>query len=68
MSPSSFENVNTKWCPEVKHHCPDTPILLVGMLSHQSIIYSMSKALYLPNGRNVCLSNGLSNDSFSWGY
>jgi len=30
VSPSSFENVNTKWCPEIKHHCPDAAILLVG--------------------------------------
>jgi len=30
VSPSSFENVTTKWCPEIKHHCPDTPILLIG--------------------------------------
>ena len=30
VSPSSYENVTTKWNPEVKHHCPDAPILLVG--------------------------------------
>ena len=30
VSPSSFENVTTKWCPEIKHHCPDAPILLIG--------------------------------------
>lgn len=33
MSPSSFENVTTKWNPEVKHHCPDAPVILVGMYS-----------------------------------
>ncbi len=32
VSPSSFENVTTKWCPEIKHHCPDAPILLIGKL------------------------------------
>ena len=32
VSPSSFENVTSKWCPEIKHHCADAPILLVGML------------------------------------
>ena len=31
VSPSSFENVTSKWCPEIKHHCPDAPILLIGM-------------------------------------
>ncbi|XP_064639733.1 ras-related C3 botulinum toxin substrate 2-like [Lineus longissimus] len=30
ISPSSFENVTTKWYPEIKHHCPDAPILVVG--------------------------------------
>ena len=32
VSPSSFENVTSKWCPEIKHHCADAPILLVGMI------------------------------------
>ncbi|KAJ6495256.1 Cdc42-like protein [Mycena sanguinolenta] len=27
--PASFENVRTKWLPEVKYHCPDVPCLLV---------------------------------------
>ncbi|KAI5627363.1 ras-related C3 botulinum toxin substrate 1 [Silurus asotus] len=30
VSPASFENVNVKWHPEVRHHCPNTPIILVG--------------------------------------
>uniref|UniRef100_A0A090X8G3 Putative ras-related c3 botulinum toxin substrate 1 n=1 Tax=Ixodes ricinus TaxID=34613 RepID=A0A090X8G3_IXORI len=30
VSPSSFENVTSKWFPEIKHHCPDAPIILVG--------------------------------------
>ena len=29
-SPDSLRNVCDKWYPEVKHHCPDTPIFLVG--------------------------------------
>lgn len=29
-SPSSFENVTSKWYPELKHHCPEAPIILVG--------------------------------------
>jgi len=30
VSPSSFENVTSKWCPEIKHHCPEAPVILVG--------------------------------------
>lgn len=30
FSPSSFENVTSKWYPELKHHCPEAPIILVG--------------------------------------
>ncbi|XP_026771078.3 ras-related C3 botulinum toxin substrate 1 isoform X2 [Pangasianodon hypophthalmus] len=30
VSPASFENVRAKWYPEVTHHCPNTPIILVG--------------------------------------
>jgi hypothetical protein len=30
ISPSSFENVRTKWIPEISHHCPNVPFLLVG--------------------------------------
>eukprot|EP01124_Arcella_intermedia_P027843 TRINITY_DN5539_c0_g1_i1.p1 TRINITY_DN5539_c0_g1~~TRINITY_DN5539_c0_g1_i1.p1 ORF type:complete len:205 (+),score=60.63 TRINITY_DN5539_c0_g1_i1:1-615(+) len=30
VSPSSFENVREKWFPEVEHHCPGVPVVLVG--------------------------------------
>jgi len=30
ISPASFENVRAKWIPEIKHHCPSTPMMLVG--------------------------------------
>ena len=29
-APSSFVNVKERWYPELNHHCPGTPILLVG--------------------------------------
>lgn len=28
VNPASFENVRAKWYPEVRHHCPSTPIIL----------------------------------------
>ncbi|XP_072889820.1 ras-related C3 botulinum toxin substrate 1-like isoform X1 [Hemitrygon akajei] len=30
VSPPSFINVHPKWSSEIKHHCPNTPIILVG--------------------------------------
>ena len=29
-STDSLENLAEKWCPEVKHFCPNVPILVVG--------------------------------------
>lgn len=29
-APASFENVKEKWFPEVHHHCPGVPCLIVG--------------------------------------
>ena len=33
VGPASFENVKEKWFPEVRHHCPGVPCLLVGTQS-----------------------------------
>ncbi|KIY47057.1 small GTPase rac1p [Fistulina hepatica ATCC 64428] len=30
VSPPSYENVRTKWFPEISHHAPQTPVVLVG--------------------------------------
>lgn len=30
VNPVSFENVLSKWYPEIQHFCPDVPIILVG--------------------------------------
>jgi len=30
VAPPSLENVKTKWQPEISHHAPGTPIILVG--------------------------------------
>ena len=30
ISPASFENVKAKWFPEINHHCPNVPMILVG--------------------------------------
>jgi small GTP-binding protein len=33
VAPTSLENVQNMWVPEVKQHCPTTPYILVGMKS-----------------------------------
>jgi len=30
VSRSSFDNISDAWIPELRHHCPKTPIILVG--------------------------------------
>jgi small GTP-binding protein len=30
VNPNSYDNVTTKWVPELKHHCASAPIVLVG--------------------------------------
>ncbi|XP_070498357.1 ras-related protein Rac1-like [Chironomus tepperi] len=30
ISQDSFDHVKSKWLPEIRHHCPHTPIILVG--------------------------------------
>uniref|UniRef100_A0A7S4IGK0 RING-type domain-containing protein n=1 Tax=Vannella robusta TaxID=1487602 RepID=A0A7S4IGK0_9EUKA len=33
VSPSSFENISSKWVPEIQHHCPGANMILVGLKS-----------------------------------
>ncbi|XP_003387180.1 PREDICTED: ras-related C3 botulinum toxin substrate 1-like [Amphimedon queenslandica] len=30
VSPASYQNVKAKWHPEITHHCPNIPVILVG--------------------------------------
>nr|POE90193.1 rho-related protein rac1a [Quercus suber] len=30
VNPASFDNVKAKWYPEIEHHAPNVPIILVG--------------------------------------
>ena len=41
VSPSSYENVLTKWNPEIKHHCPDAPVIVVGQWQF-SLVWKVS--------------------------
>ena len=33
ISKSSFENIQSKWIPEIQHHCPNAPFIIVGTKS-----------------------------------
>ncbi|KAJ5070273.1 hypothetical protein M0811_11121 [Anaeramoeba ignava] len=47
ISHSSFENVWIKWVPEIHHHCPDVPFVLVGtkldLRENQDVIQKLEK-------------------------
>ncbi|KAK0420922.1 hypothetical protein QR680_014967 [Steinernema hermaphroditum] len=47
VNPASFENIREKWVPEINHHMPDTPFLLVGtqtdLRDSRSAIESLAK-------------------------
>ena len=34
ISRTSYENIRSKWIPEIKDHCPNIPFVLVGTHSH----------------------------------
>ena len=51
-SPASFENVKEKWFPEVHHHCPGVPCLIVGtqvdLRDDPAVIEKLSRAKQRP--------------------
>lgn len=54
-SPPSFENVREKWFPEVHHHCPGVPCLIVGtqtdLRDDPSVREKLAKQKMRPVGR-----------------
>ncbi|KAK4302096.1 hypothetical protein Pmani_025783 [Petrolisthes manimaculis] len=61
-SPDSLENIPEKWTPEVKHFCPNVPIILVGnkkdLRNDATTIKELQKMKQEPNAqpkqRKVC--------------
>ena len=49
-NPDSFENACTKWYPEVKHYCPNVPVVLVGtkmdLRTEGSLVHSVTRQKY----------------------
>lgn len=52
VSPVTLENVRLKWNPELKHHCPDTPRVLVGLKTDlredEAVLKSLREAAQQP--------------------
>lgn len=49
---TSYEHVEDKWAPEIKHHCPGVPFLIVGVGSHDDDeLLSKSRQLGQPGKR-----------------
>lgn len=51
-SPDSLHNIHKKWTPEVKHYCPNVPIILVGnkkdLRNDPAIVSELSKMKQSP--------------------
>ncbi|XP_032830550.1 ras-related C3 botulinum toxin substrate 1-like isoform X2 [Petromyzon marinus] len=60
VSPSSYDNVRVKWFKEVRHHCPETPIILVGTKQDQREDKDILKHLEEKSMQPVTNAQGLS--------
>lgn len=58
ISRTSFENVKTKWYPELKHHCPGVPMLLVGTKVDLRTDTSTLAKLRDKNQTPICFEEG----------
>jgi cell division control protein 42 len=57
-SPASFENVREKWFPEVHHHCPGVPCLIVGTQTDLRDDQSVKEKLFKQKMKPVEKSDG----------
>ena len=46
-NPATYDNIDRKWMPEIRHHCPDVPVILVAtkvdLREDKSTIDSLAK-------------------------
>jgi len=65
ISRSSFENVKTKWIPEIKHHVPESPFLLVGtkmdLRNDQEVLKKVSQPITQEEGAALAKELGARN-------
>jgi GTPase SAR1 family protein len=57
ISPSSYENVLSKWVPEIQHHAANVPIILVGTKSDLRSDNAMVQQLQAKGARCLCLDS-----------
>jgi Ras-related C3 botulinum toxin substrate 1 len=52
VNPTSFFNIKEKWYPEINHHCPGKPIILVGtqmdLRDNTEVILTLKKSKQAP--------------------
>jgi cell division control protein 42 len=57
VSPVSFRNVRDRWVPEVSHHCPGIPFLIVGtqtdLRDDPIILEKLAKQKMEPVGKDL---------------
>eukprot|EP01124_Arcella_intermedia_P037307 TRINITY_DN9959_c0_g3_i1.p1 TRINITY_DN9959_c0_g3~~TRINITY_DN9959_c0_g3_i1.p1 ORF type:complete len:193 (-),score=43.16 TRINITY_DN9959_c0_g3_i1:64-642(-) len=63
ISQNSFDEISSKWIPEIRHHCPDTPFILVGTKTDlRENLSSLAEKGILPiervQGENLALEVG----------
>ena len=62
ISRSSYENVKTKWIPEIKHHVPEAPFLLVGtktdLRNDAEITQKVGQVLQMTDGTSLAKDLG----------
>jgi small GTP-binding protein len=65
ISRSSFENVKSKWIPEIKHHVPEAPFLLVGtkmdLRNDQEVLKKVGQPISKEEGTQLAKELGARN-------
>lgn len=59
VDPESLENVRAKWHPEVSHHCPKAPFIIIGTKLDKREDPSIIKELAAKNQKPITYEEGL---------
>ena len=58
-NPNSFQNILNKWYPEVRHHCPKIPLILVGTKVDMRHDDEIVNTLRQKGEKVICYQQGL---------